>query len=91
MMNKIKIVDNQIVGSHQTPFIINDYDKAPYLNMTKQTLFIYIPANSNINCDLDFDYQTKKQNILVLVDQIVLFPFEYKTGLKTTGHIDIWF
>ncbi|MFA5459585.1 MAG: SufD family Fe-S cluster assembly protein [Bacilli bacterium] len=89
MMNKIKIVDNQIVGSHQTPFIINDYDKAPYLNMTKQTLFIYIPANSNINCDLDFDYQTKKQNILVLVDQnsAVSF-FEYKTGLKTTGHIE---
>ncbi len=83
-MDKIKIIDNQIIDNNNN-IIINDYNKLP-LNMDKDSLFIYIPNDTELILDASFN--SKHQNIIILIDKNSKVKlFEDKYGNNLVGNI----
>ncbi len=78
-MNKIEVMVNKKIKKQiNNDIIINDYSKMD--NISDNTFFIYIPANTNTKLDLMFSNNTGYQKICFLLDDnsnLKLFEYRY--------------
>jgi Fe-S cluster assembly scaffold protein SufB len=87
-MNKIKIVDNEVTSYDNNNISVNDFSKAKYFNVKKNDIFIYIKDNISVDIELDCQYNTIEQNIVIVGDKYCnINLFEFKHGNKLIGTI----
>ncbi|MDD4035919.1 MAG: SufD family Fe-S cluster assembly protein [Bacilli bacterium] len=86
-MNKINIIDNKVISNNIKDIYLNDFTKCNYLNINKNSLFIYIPHNVITELELICEYSNKEDIILVIDKNSSLKTFEFKTGPKLEGSI----